>query len=570
MNIFKHLKKYITQKEYTNLILLGLITLIISTGINLTFPSIIANLIDSYTSQNRVETKYYLITGIVLILATLFTYLKIYFNQILAEKIGKDLKDRLFNQILKHNYNYLFENKPSKILTIINNDTLYIKNTFVQSISFLLTAIFLLIGSTYLMYSLNTKLATIIVVTVPIIIITLFFSIKNKFKLFKKAQKLRDQLNKVITENIKASMLIRVFVSEETEINKFEKTNTKNKDLGLQINAIFALIIPLVQTLNTLGSVIIIYFGGEQVLKGIMTIGELTAFNGYILLFTLPLLIIAAMATMLGQSIASLNRINTIFDAPVKFENGIKSIKQFKSLRFENVDLILEDNSILKNISFDFKQGEKIGIMGLTGSGKTIFLKQIIRAIEPTNGKIYLNGFDIKEYKIEDIRKLIGFTFQENFLFNGTILENIKFGRKISDEQAIKCAQIAEVDSFVKDLKNGYMSNVGEQGNNLSGGQKQRIMIARALASNPQILILDDATSRLDISTEKKIFDNIKKEIANVSIIIVSQKIASVRDADNIYIFDDGQISEKGTHNELLSTSALYREIELTQQNYEL
>ena len=299
-----------------------------------------------------------------------------------------------------------------------------------------------------------------------------------------------------------------------------------------------------------------------------MTIGDITAFNSYIMMFTMPLIMIAAMSTMLGQAMASLKRISELLDAPIKFKDGKKSIKNFESLKFENVDFKIDKSNVLKDIDFKLEKGQKAGIMGLTGSGKTIFLKQIIRALEPTKGKVMFNDKNLKDLQIKDVRKLIGYTFQENFLFNDTILENIKFERDISDEKAIKCAQIALVDEYVKDFTDGYNTNVGEQGNNLSGGQKQRIMIARALAGDPQLLILDDATSRLDISTEKQVFENIKKEYPEITMIIVAQKIASVKGCDKICIFDKGEITDQGTHEELLKTSVLYKEIELTQQNY--
>lgn len=568
MNPLKHLKKYVTTKEYTTLIISGIFALIFSNAINLIFPTLVSKIIDQYTILSNITTKYYILAGVAVILGTIFSYLNTYLNTILGEKIGQDLKDRLFDKVLKHNYSYLVHNKPSKILTIINSDTIYIKNTFAQSIGFILAAIFLLTGSILLMFSLNTKLATIIVIAVPLIIGTIIFAIKDKFKLFKKAQKLRDKLNKVIGENIKATMLVKVFVSEDAEIKKFEEINEKNKNLGLEINKVFAIVIPAISSLTVIATVIIIYFGGQEVIYGNMTIGEITAFNTYVQLFTMPMLMLGLMTTMFGQAIASLNRINEILNAPITFENGTQNIKTFENIEVKNLSLTLNETEILKHIDFNIKKGEKIGILGLTGSGKTIFLKHLLRALEPTSGEILLNGKDIKEYKIEDIRKMIGFSFQENFLFNGSILQNIKFGRKISNDDAINAGQIALVDEFIKEEEGGYKRNVGEQGSNLSGGQKQRVMIARALVDKPQLLILDDATSRLDISTESKVFENIKNSHKNISIILVAQKIASVKDCDRIYIFDQGRIVDSGTHNQLLKTSVIYQEIELTQRNH--
>jgi ABC-type multidrug transport system fused ATPase/permease subunit len=275
------------------------------------------------------------------------------------------------------------------------------------------------------------------------------------------------------------------------------------------------------------------------------------------------------MITTLGQAIASLKRVNELLNAPITFKNGTKEIKKFEDIKINNLSLKIDETNVLKEVNFEINKKEKIGILGLTGSGKTVFLKTFLRALEPTSGKILVNGQNIKEYKIEDIRNLIGFSFQENFLFNSSVYQNIKFGRKIDKRDIIQAAKIAEVEEFVKEMSKGYKTNVGERGNNLSGGQKQRVMIARALAPSPELLILDDATSRLDIETENKVFENIRKEYSDISIILVAQKIASVKDCDRIYIFDNGQIAESGTHEELMKNSALYQEIELTQRNHE-
>ena len=568
MNSLKNLKKYITKKEYLILVIAGIISLLLANSLNLILPTIIAKIIDEFQITQTIETKYYVITGIALITCTIFTFLHTYLNSVLGEKIGKDLKDRLFKKILKHNYSYLVENKPSKILTVINSDTLYIKNTFTQAIGAALMAIFMLVGSLILMFSLNQKLALIIVISAPTLIGILILLIKDKFKLFKKIQQLRDNLNKVIAENIKATMLIKVFVSEKTEIKKFKKVNKQNKKLGLELNKVFATVVPAVNSLSLLATGAILYFGGKEVIYNNMTIGDVTAFNTYVQLFTLPILMLGLMITTLGQAFASLKRIDEILNAPIKFKDGTESIEHFEEIETKNLNLKIEDTNVLKDINFSINKGEKIGILGLTGSGKTIFLKTFLRALEPTSGNFLLNGTDIEEYRIKEVRKLIGFSFQENFLFNDSLYENIRFGRRLNKKEILKAGRVAEIKEFVKKLDKGYFSNVGERGNNLSGGQKQRVMIARALASNPELLILDDATSRLDIETESKVFENIKKEYRDISIILVAQKIASVKDCDRIYIFDSGKIEESGTHEQLLKTSVLYQEIELSQRNH--
>jgi ATP-binding cassette, subfamily B, bacterial len=567
--LLKNYKKYLFDREFFPLLLVSITTLVIASVSNLVQPKIVSNIIDHFEQTGEIKNSDLVIAGIVLISATIFTFLQTHLNNIFGEKIGKDLKNRLFEKILKHNYNFLIEKKPSKLLTIINVDTVFVKNVLAQSVGLILAAIFLLTGSLFLMYSISPTLSTIIVVVVPLIVVLLLLILKNKFKLFKKIQILRDGMNRVINENIKASMLIKVFVSEKSEIAKFEKVNSKTKDVGIELARAFAIAIPVISAINFIGAIIIIYFGGIEIIKDRMSIGDLTAFMSYVQIFTIPILILGLISTGIGQAIASISRINEILDTPVDTPSGEDRIKRFKSLEFKDVSLKIDKKKILGNIDFKIKKGEKVGIIGLTGSGKTIFLKHIIRALEPTSGEILINGKDIKEYDIKDLRERIGFAFQENYLFNGTILENIRFGRKISKKETMKYAKIALVDEFASNFKKKYNSNVGEQGSKLSGGQKQRIMIARALAGKPKLLILDDATSRLDIPTEKQVIENILKEFKDITIIFVSQKISSVKDFDEINIFHEGRISHKGTHKKLLKESLLYQEIELTQRNHE-
>jgi ATP-binding cassette subfamily B protein len=418
------------------------------------------------------------------------------------------------------------------------------------------------------MFSIDPRISTYIVLIVPISIGILILILKKDFYVFKESQKIRDRLNKVISENIKGSMLIRVFVSEKDEEYKFQKANKQATDRGIQISNLFAKAIPTVNGISTIASLVVLYLGGIDVINNTMTIGELTALNSYIMLFTMPLLMIAMMSTALGQAMASLGRINNVLDSENTFNNGDEDIDTIERIEAKKLSLNIENNKILEDINFEINKGEKIGIIGLTGSGKSMFLKTLNRSLEPQKGQILINDNDIKEYKIEGIREKIGFSLQENFLITGTILENIIFGRDISEEDALKAAKIAKVDEFAEKFEYKYKHQVGERGSLLSGGQKQRIMIARAIAKNPDLLILDDATSRLDISTETEILENIKNYNSEISIILVAQKISSVKDCDRIYIFEEGKIDSYGTHNDLRKSSLLYQEIELTQRNY--
>ncbi len=563
------LKKYATSKEYVLLFVGSLIFLVILNLLNLAIPKIVSSVINEYQVTLQISTTFYIIVGALAILSPAASLIQNYLFTLLGEKIGTDLRNRLMEKVLKQGYNYLVKEKPSKILTVILSDVNFVKSSFTQTIAFAITGIVLLIGSVVMMFSLNAKLAAYVVIAVPTFVAILFLVIKNKFKIFNEIQKVRDNLNKVINENVKASMLVRVFVAEKTEIKKFKTQNTLSRNLGIEVTKIFALVIPAISALFYICSLLIIQVGGQEAIAGRLQIGDISAFNLYVLIFIMPLISLSFMATMLGQAMASLKRISEVLDSDIDFKDGKEPLERINDVHIKNLSFEDEDINILENINFDLEKNQKIGIMGLTGSGKTLFLKHFLRAIDPTDGEILINGKDIKEYKAHDLRKEIGFCFQENFLINETIYENIRFGRDIKEKDILKAARIADVDEFTKKLENGYKTMAGEKGSNLSGGQKQRVMIARALVDHPSLLILDDITSRLDANTEGRVFENIKKNYPNISMILVSQKISSLKDCDRIYIFDEGKISESGTHDELLKTSSLYREIELSQSNYD-
>ena len=563
------LKKYATSKEYILLFVGSFIFLVILNLLNLAIPKIISSVINEYQTTFEISTTFYIIVGALAILSPIASLIQSYLFALLGEKIGTDLRNRLMEKVLKQDYNYLVKEKPSKILTVILSDVNYVKSSFIQAIAFAITGIVLLIGSIFMMFSLNTKLATYVVIAVPAFVIILFLVIKNRFKIFAEVQKVRDSLNKVINENIKASMLVRVFVAEKTEIKKFTTQNTLSKNLGIDVTKIFALVIPAISALFFICSLLIIQIGGQESIAGRLPIGDISAFNLYVLIFIMPLISLSFMSTMLGQAMASLQRISDVLDRKIDFKDGKEPLERINDIHIRKLSFKDEDIDILSDINFDLEKNQKIGIMGLTGSGKTLFLKHFLRAVEPTDGEILINSKDIKEYKSHDLRKEIGFCFQENFLINETIYENIRFGRDLKEKDILKAARIADVDEFTKKLEKGYKTMAGEKGSNLSGGQKQRIMIARALVAHPSLLILDDITSRLDANTEGRVFENIKKNYPNISMILVSQKISSLKDCDQIYIFDEGKISESGTHDELLKTSSLYREIELSQSNYD-
>ena len=567
-NTFKNILPYFKDKQFSLLFIFNLLCLLISSLASLITPKVSSSMIDQLGNENFFNKNLYIGLSVLLLFNIVFPYLQTYTSTLLGEKVGQDLRNKLVKKVLKQDYPFIQKNKSSKILTTIVSDTNFVKDTFFTAVTTIVTSVLMMTGSVFAMFSIYPKLALPIIIIFPILAAVLIVFAKSKMPIFQKSQKARDSLNRIINENIKGSMLIRVFVSEKTEKLKFKKANTHSKEIGIQVFQIMSVLIPMINATNLIASMFIVSIGGKSAIEGTLTIGELSAFSSYVTLFGTPMIMIGFLSTALGQAIASLKRINKILDSEETFENGTKNLSTIENIDIKNLSKEFNGKKVLNNVSLNVEKGEKIGIIGMIGSGKSTLLHHLIRIYDPSSGSVEINGTDIKNYNISSIREKVGFCFQENFLVDGTIKYNITFGRKIKKNdlnKAIKCAGVADILKS-KDL--GMLSKVGERGSNLSGGQKQRIMLARALAGNPQVLILDNAISRLDITTERKVFENIRKNYSDITIIIVAQKISSIRDCDRIYVMDKGSIESHGNHNSLLSTSPIYKEIELTQKNY--
>jgi ATP-binding cassette, subfamily B, bacterial len=561
-------------KEFFNIIkdrrifflqIISLFLLLLTTSGSLLFPSISARIIDEFFLSGTLNINLFIVLLVVSLFIILFSYFQTYSTYLIGEKFSYVARNKLYKKVIEQPEKYFIKHKKSKLLTVIMSDINIIKEIFSHFMNLAVTGLFLVIGSVILMFSLNSKLATIIVIFVPVSLAVVLFIVRNIKELFKKIQKERDNFNRIIDENVKASMLVRVFTSENEEIEKFQKTNYKSFDLEKKVINKFAIILPSVNLVNFISTMFIIYFGGIGVINDTMTLGEISAFNSYITMFIMPILMIAMISNFIGQAFASIERISYVLNSKESFENGNQKLSKINLIETKNLGFEIEKKKILKKINFNIKKGELVGIIGLTGSGKSMLMQLLLRLIEPSHGKILINKKDIKDYDVNNIRNNIGIVFQDNFLIDDTIDNNIDFKRNLPAENIKLARKIAEVEEFYKNKKPSY--KIGELGKNLSGGQKQRLRIARAVACNPDVLILDDCTSNLDAKTEEKIINNIKKEFKDIAIIIISQKISSLKNCNRIYVMDNGEITSSGNHEYLRENSLLYKEIELTQKN---
>lgn len=560
-------------KPYKKITFLLILLTIVSNGINLTLPKMIANAIDAYTKGNlninNVAFEFISASIIIFILMYCQGITQVY----ISEKVARELRKRLADKISNQSYIYVQKMNPAKLLTNLTNDIDNIKLFVSQAIVNLISSVLLIIGASAMLLTTNWRLALLVLLIIPVIGITFFTIIKKVRVLFKKSSEIIDWLNKVINENIIGAALIRVLNLEDEELSKFLKASNDSKNLGIKILSYFAVLIPTIVFVSSLATLTILVLGGHFVIQGSMTLGDFSAFNGYLSILIFPILLIGFMSSLITQANVSYGRIVDILESEEKDEHTFITESLEGNLEVENLSLKYGEKYILKNINFSVNKGTRTAIIGPTGAGKTQLLYLLTGLIKPDSGQILYDGKNINQYKKENFHKQIGIVFQDSIMFNIPLKENISFNTDVSEEDMKKAIKTAELEDFINSLPDKLDTFVMERGTSLSGGQKQRIMLARALALNPVILLLDDFTARVDNITEKRILENIRNNYPNITLLSVTQKIESVENYEEIILLVEGELLGKGTHQELLSTSTEYVQIYDSQKStnqYEL
>jgi ATP-binding cassette subfamily B protein len=391
-------------------------------------------------------------------------------------------------------------------------------------------------------------LGLVVIAIIPIIG-TVFFMVLRKVKtLFKESRAVIDWLNKIINESILGAALIRVINSQQLEYNKFLEANTRAKDYGLAILRLFAGLIPVIIFTANMAGLAILLLGGHFVIIDSMTLGDFAAFNSYLALLIFPILVIGFMSNVIAQATASYERISTVLDTPEVEQKGFITAPIKGGIELRGINLNYGQKPVLKNISFSVEPGSRTAVLGPTAAGKSQLLYLLTGLVPPDSGTIEYDKRPIRDYRTENFYGQVGFVFQDSIIFNMSIRENIAFSDTVTDESLAKALETAELHSFIQELPKGLDTVVSERGSSLSGGQKQRIMLARALAIDPNVLLLDDFTARVDNKTEKKILGNIKKNYPGLTLVSVTQKIASVADYEQIILIMQGEMIDSGTH----------------------
>ncbi|MDB5116664.1 MAG: putative transporter ATP-binding protein [Mucilaginibacter sp.] len=560
-------------KPYGGMVALLILFALFSNGINLFLPKIIANGIDAYTHKHFDVKQIITEFSLAVLLIFIFGYLQSIIQTYASERVARDMRTRLSDKISKQSHAFIEKANPSKLLTNLTADTDSIKLFVSQAIVSIVSSLVIIIGASILLLTINWRLALTVIAFIPIIGGTFFYVLRQVRVLFKQSREVIDWLNKIINESILGSALIRVINSQNLESVKFLEANSKARDFGLSILKLFAGLIPVITFTANLSALTILALGGHYVIIGTMSLGEFAAFNSYLIMLIFPILVIGFMSNIIAQATASYQRIDMILNAPDPEEKGTITESLKGDIDLKDVTVTYGQKPALKNVSLSVKAGSKIAIIGPTAAGKTQLLYLLTGLIPANSGEVEFDGKPIDSYNSEAFHSQVGFVFQDSIIFNMSIRENIAFSDIVTDESLQKAIDTAELKEFIESLPEHLNTIVSERGSSLSGGQKQRIMLARALAVNPKVLLLDDFTARVDANTERKILANVQQNYPGLTLVSVTQKIAAIEHYDQIILLMDGEIVAGGTHDELMNTSPEYVQIFNSQQstsNYEL
>lgn len=497
-------------------------------------------------------------------------------SSVVSQKFSYRLRKDLFAKINDFSFRNIDHYSTASLTTRMTNDVTMLQNTVMMCLRMLVRAPALLIVSAVFAFSINWRLSLILVIMLPIILIIVLLILKFGFPMFQKMQKKIDNVNRVVQENLIGIRVVKAFVREDREKEKFRNASD---DLARQGSTAAGLVVTIMPILMLMMNVVIVYIyynGAMDAADGLMDVGEISVLASYIMQVLMNIMMVSMFFLQLTRAKACGDRVVEVLDTKIDITNPenayIPSLDERKGkVEFKNVSFKYSPegtgDNILENISFTAQPGEIIGIVGGTGCGKSSLVNLIPRLYDVTEGEVLIDGVDVRKYDLTALRDMVGVVLQKNVLFTGTIRENIRWGKSdATDEEVIAACKCAQADDFIRSQPDGYDTFLAQGGLNLSGGQKQRLCIARAIIKHPKILILDDSTSAVDTATEAKIRESFYGDLKDTTVFIIAQRISSVQDADKILVVDDGLIKGIGTHQELLAENEIYQEICNTQK----
>ena len=566
--------KYV--KPYSSAFIIGPVLMIVEVIGEVVMPLLLSKIIDNGVNGGR-GTAYIIIMGVTMVMTALFMMAGgvggAYFAIKASSGFANDLRKDLFRKIQKFSFTNIDQYNAGSLITRLTNDITQVQNMIQMMLRMALRAPGMLIGALIMAFMLNPKLALVILCVIPLLSFAVFFIMKMAFPRFTTMQKKLDALNTTTQENLTNIRVVKSFVREKFEENKFKKANTDLKESALSAMKVVIFTMPVMTIAMNITTLAVVWFGGNQVIAGTMTSGVLTAFVNYVVQILISLMMVSFIILGSTRSLASAKRINEVLctDVDLTDEKALHkdSAVQYGKIEFKDVFFKYYKNNekwVLENINLVINPGETVGIIGPTGCGKSSLVQLIPRLYDADRGEVLVDDMNVKDYALKNLRNGVGIVLQKNVLFSGTIKENLKWGDEdANDDEVHQWAESAQAHGFITSFEKGYETELGQGGVNVSGGQKQRLCIARALLKEPKILILDDSTSAVDTATEAKIRESFNNELKGTTKIIIAQRISSVMNADKIVVLDDGRITGIGTHEELMQNCEAYSEIYFSQ-----
>lgn len=570
--MIKKLAKYIG--EYKKQTILAPITMMGEVVLEVLIPLVLSKLIDDGISKGNL--KYAVSMGLLMVLMSIMSLccgaLSAKFSSKAAMGFAKNLRAGLFSKIQDFSFKNIDSFSSASLITRLTTDVVNTQQAFMMCIRMAIRAPLMLVCATIMSVGINKHLSVIFLVAIPILAVSLYLILTNAHPRFKKMLKFYDNMNSKVQENLTGIRVVKAFVREKNETEKFLASADEVRQAQIKAEKLVILNMPIMQLVMYATTVAVVWFGGNMVIKKTFLIGELSSFISYIMQILMSLMMISMIFMMLVISRASITRICEVLDEQsdiINPENPVLEVENGE-VEFKNVNFNYNgkhENFILSNINFKIESGKTIGIIGGTGSAKSTLVQLIPRLYDVTEGEIKIGGKNVKNYDLKVLRDSVAMVLQKNELFSGTIKENLRWGNEnATDEEIYAAAKAACAHDFVMSFPNGYETDLGQGGVNVSGGQKQRLCIARALLKNPKIIILDDSTSAVDTATDATIRAEFKQNLSHITTFIIAQRISSVKDADEIIVIEEGKIDAIGTHEELLKTNNIYKEIYSSQQ----
>lgn len=565
-------------KPYWLFALLCPLAMILEVSMDLLQPTLMSDIVDNGILGNAAadeNLRYVLITGLKMLVFSLIGCFggiaSAAFGTAAAQKMGNDLRKDAFAKVMHMSFQQTDKFTTGSLVTRLTNDITAIQEFVAMSLRMFVRTGMQFIGGIAVILTLNVNFGIVLVISLPVQLIAVAIIMKKASPLFSIVQSRLDKVNSVVQENVSGARVVKAFTREEYEINRFDNANTDLMTTNLKVQKLLATLNPILMIIMNASVIAIIMIGGFQVEAKAMQVGEVMAAVTYITQILMSVMMVGMMFQQVSRSAASMKRVKEVLSTNPVISDGHKSADSDNSgtVEFRNVGFSYPGSSgkpVLSGIDLKAEKGQMIAILGSTGCGKTSLVNLVPRFYDATKGDVLVDGVNVKDYDVDTLRSKIGVVLQKSELFSGTVAENIRWGCETATDEEVKtAAKIAQAEEFIDGFNDGYDTMISEKGASLSGGQKQRMAIARAIIKKPEILIFDDSTSALDLSTEAKLHKALRENLSGVTVIMIAQRIASVMRADKIAVLENGSICAFGTHKELMESSSVYRDIYYSQ-----